>query len=386
MLRRTFSALSAGISFELSDVQREMQQTARKFAREVVAPQAAELDRTMAYPKEIFDKAWELGLINMHVPEYAGGLGAGCLDGVLVQEEISWGCTGVSTALEANSLAAAPLLAAGNKEVIKKYLGRLTEEPLQASYCVTEPDAGSDVSGIKTVSEKKGDKWVINGQKMWITGAGHANWFFVLTKSKDGFVAFVVESNTPGVTLGPKELNMGQRCSDTRGIRFEEVVVPEENMVGAVGQGFKVAMKAFDFTRPPVAIAAVGLAQRALDEAVEYSKQRKTMGKTISEHQGVSFMLADMAAGIECGRLMTHRAAWEIDQGRRNTYFASCAKLMASEHAIKCANDGIQIFGGNGYNCGYPMEKLFRDSKIFTIYEGTSQIQRMIISRALLDK
>lgn len=379
-------AAEGGLNFQLSDSQREMKETAYKFAREEIVPKAAELDRTMEYPKEILKKAWDLGLVNMHIPEEFGGIGASCLDGVIVQEELAWGCSGCSTAIEANSLAAAPLLTGhANKALLKKYLGRLTEEPLVASYAVTEPGAGSDVSGIKTTSVKKGNEWVINGQKMWITGAGHANWFFVLTKSADGFVAFVVESNTPGVTLGPKEINMGQRCSDTRGIQFEDVVVPEENMVGKVGQGFKIAMGAFDFTRPPVAIGAIGLARRAMEEARDYALQRKTMGKLIAEHQAVSFMIADMAAGIECARLMTHKAAWEIDQGRRNTYFASCAKLMASEHAVKCASDAIQIFGGNGFNTGYPVEKLYRDSKIFTIYEGTSQIQKLIISRSVFD-
>lgn len=386
LLAAVASGSDCGLSFGLSSQQQEFQSIARKFAREQIAPQAAELDRTGEYPMELFKAAWELGLVNMHTPEDCGGIAAGCVDGVIVQEELSWGCTGVSTALEANSLAAAPIIAGASKALQKKYLGRLSEAPLQASYAVTEPSAGSDVAGIKTTSEKKGDQWVINGEKMWITGAGKANWFFVLTKSKeDGFVGFVVDADTPGVQVGKKEINMGQRCSDTRGITFTDVVVPAENMVGAPGQGFKVAMKAFDFTRPPVAIGAVGLAQRALDEATKYSLERKTMGKNIADHQAVSFMLADMAAGIEASRLLTYKAAWELDNGKRNTYYASSAKLLASEHAVKCANDAIQIFGGNGFNTGYPVEKLFRDSKIFTIYEGTSQIQRLIISRAVLD-
>lgn len=380
------AASGDGLCFGLGDQQREFQSIARKFAREEIAPVAADLDRTGEYPMELFKKAWELGLVNMHTPEDCGGIAAGCLDGVIVQEELSWGCTGVSTALEANSLAAAPIIAGASKALQKKYLGRLAEAPLQASYAVTEPGTGSDVAGIKTTSVKKGDKWVINGQKMWITGAGKANWFFVLTKSKeDGFVGFIVDADTPGVEVGKKEINMGQRCSDTRGITFTDVVVPEENVVGAPGQGFKIAMKAFDFTRPPVAIGAVGLAQRALDEASKYSLERKTMGKVIAEHQAVAFMLADMAAGVEAARLLTYKAAWELDNGRRNTYYASCAKLLASEHAVKCASDAIQIFGGNGFNTGYPVEKLYRDSKIFTIYEGTSQIQRLIVSRGVLD-
>ncbi|CUI14321.1 acyl-CoA dehydrogenase, putative [Bodo saltans] len=384
LLGGSAAAAEGGMNFSLSDSQQEFQETARRFAKEKVIPAAAELDRTMEYPKEIFNEAWKLGLVNMHIPASCGGLDAGCLDGVIVQEELSYGCSGVSTALEANSLASAPVIIAASDAQKKKYLGRLTEEPLQAAYCVTEPGAGSDVAGLKTFAEKKGDKWVINGQKMWITNGGVANWYFVLAKSKDGFVSFIVDADTPGITRGKKEINMGQRCSDTRGITFENVAVPEENLIGKVGDGFKYAMKAFDFTRPPVAIGAVGLARRAMDESRQYALQRKTMGKNIAEHQAVAFMIADMAAGIEAARLLTYRAAWEIDQGRRNTYFASCAKLLAAEHCQKCVTDAVQIFGGNGFNTGYPVEKLYRDSKIFSIYEGTSQIQRLIISRDVL--
>ena len=379
------AATGEGLSFSLSDAQKEFQDTARRFAKEKIAPVAAELDRTMEYPHALFEEAWKLGLVNMHIPAAVGGLDAGCLDGVIVQEELSWGCCGVASALKINDIAVTPITIAGNDAQKKKYLGRLTEEPLKAAYCVTEPGAGSDVAGIKTTAEKRGDKWVLNGQKMWITNGGVANWYFVLAKSKDGFVSFIVDADTPGITRGKKEINMGQRCSDTRGITFEEVAVPEENLLGKVGDGFKYAMKAFDFTRPPVAIGAVGLARRAFDESTAYALQRKTMGKSIAEHQAVAFMLADMAAGIEAARLLTYRAAWEIDQGRRNTYFASSAKLLAAEHCQKCVTDAVQIFGGNGFNTGYPVEKLYRDSKIFSIYEGTSQIQRLIISRHVLD-
>lgn len=399
MLRRSVASLFAAtaptlcavtdleqMSFNLSPTQKEIQATAKKFAIDVIKPAAADLDKSMAYPKEIFTEAWKLGLVNLHIPAEYGGCGFGTLDGVVITEELSWGCTGVSTALEANGLAEAPLLVAANDAQKKKYLGRMTEEPLQAAYCVTEPVAGSDVSGIKTFAEKQGDKWVLNGSKMWITNGGPANWYFVLAKSKDGFVGFILDADTPGVTRGPKEINMGQRCSDTRGISFDNVIIPDENVLGKVGDGFKIAMKAFDRTRPPVAMGAVGLARRAMEEAKAYALQRKTMGKVIAEHQAVAFMIADMAAGIECARLLTYKAAWEIDQGRRNTYYASCAKLFASEHVQKVTTDAIQVFGGNGFNTGYPVEKLFRDAKIYQIYEGTSQIQRMIISRHVFDQ
>jgi acyl-CoA dehydrogenase len=294
--------------------------------------------------------------------------------------------------MEGNGLASAPVIIAGTEEQKKKYLGRLTEAPLMAAYCVTEPGAGSDVAGLATTAVKKGDEWVINGSKMWITNGGVADWYFVLAKTDPnakagaGFTGFIVDADTPGVGKGRKEINMGQRCSDTRGITFEDVVVPDANRLGAEGVGFKIAMGAFDHTRPPVASGAVGLARRAMDEAIAYATQRKTMGVPIAQHQSVAFMIADMAIGIEASRLLTHKAAWMIDQGTRNTMYASMAKAFAADHANKVAADAVQIFGGNGFNTEYPVEKLMRDAKIYQIYEGTSQIQRLIISREIFSK
>lgn len=250
----------------------------------------------------------------------------------------------------------------------------------------------SDVAGIKTSAVKKGNEWVLNGQKMWITNGGKANWYFVLAKTDasapagKAFTGFIVDADSPGIQVGKKEMNMGQRCSDTRGIAFEQVVVPDANRLGSVGDGFKIAMGAFDITRPAVAAGAVGLARRALDEATKYSMERKTMGRPICEHQAIAFMLADMAIGVETSRLMVWRSASMIDQGKRNTYYASIAKAFASETANKCAADAVQVFGGYGFNSEYPVEKLMRDAKIFMLYEGTSQIQRLVISRMLLDK
>ena len=390
MMRKTLQRLGGApvgefIGFGLTEMQQNLQSTARKFAKEVMAPKAAEYDKTMKYPMEIFKAAWELGLCNTHIPESCGGLNLGTLDGCIITEELAWACSGMGTAIEANALAAAPVIVAGSDAQKKKYLGRLTEAPLLAAYCVTEPGAGSDVAGVKTFAERKGNVWIVNGSKMWITNGGVANWFFLLAKSKEGFVGFVLDANTPGITLGAKEINLGQRCSDTRGITFENVVIPNENVLGKPGDGFKIAMKAFDRTRPPVAMGAVGVARRAMEEATKYATERKTMGKPIAEHQSIAFMLADMAIGVEAARLLTYRAAWEIDCGRRNSYYASCAKAFAADHCNKVVTDALQIFGGNGFNTGYPMEKLFRDAKIYQIYEGTSQIQRLIISRAVID-
>lgn len=370
-----------GLSFGFTEAQMQIRDTTAKFAREKMLPAAAEFDRTMEYPHALFKEAWELGLCNMHIPEKYGGIDSSIVDGLIVHEEMSYACTGMSTAFEGNNLAEAPLLVACNEAQGKKYLGRMIEEPLYAAYCVTEPTGGSDVSGMKTFAKKQGDKWVVNGQKMWITNGGVANWFFLLATSDEGFIAFIVDADTPGIKLGAKEVMLGQRCSDTRGISFEDVVIPAENVLGEPSYGFKIAMKAFDKTRPPVAMGAVGLCRRATDEAAKYARERMSMGKYIGEHQGVAFMLADMAAGTESARLMTYRSGWELDQGRRNTYYASIAKMLASQHAEFCATSAIQIFGGNGYSTGYPLEKLYRDCKIFSIYEGTTQIQHEVVSR-----
>ncbi|XP_022125954.1 probable medium-chain specific acyl-CoA dehydrogenase, mitochondrial isoform X2 [Pieris rapae] len=383
---------TTGLCFELSDEQKALQELARKFTREEITPVAAQYDKSGEYPWPIVKKAWELGLMNGHIPEHCGGLNMGVFDGCLIGEEFAFGCTGIATALEASGLGQTPVIIAGNKEQQKKYLGRLVDEPLVAAYCVTEPGAGSDVAGVKTKAVKKGDEWIINGQKMWITNGGVANWYFVLARTNPdpkcpaskAFTGFIVERDWPGVNPGRKEMNMGQRASDTRGISFEDVRVPKENVLLGEGDGFKIAMGAFDKTRPPVASGATGLAARALYEATKYALERKTFGVPIATHQAVAFMLADMAIGVESARLAWQKAAWMVDHGQRNTLMASVAKCHASEIANKAATDAVQIFGGNGFNTEYPVEKLMRDAKIYQIYEGTSQIQRLIISREIL--
>ncbi|XP_076004459.1 medium-chain specific acyl-CoA dehydrogenase, mitochondrial isoform X2 [Genypterus blacodes] len=385
---------SAGYCFEFTDQQKEFQELARKFAREEIVPVAAAYDRSGEYPFPIIKKAWELGLVNNHIPEEYGGMGLSGFDCCLITEELAFGCTGMQTAIEANSLGQMPVILAGNDAQKRKYLGRMTEEPLMCAYCVTEPGAGSDVSGVKTRAVKTGDEYVVNGQKMWITNGGKANWYFLLARTNPdpkcppskAFTGFIVEADTPGILIGRKELNMGQRCSDTRGITFEDVRIPKENVLIQEGAGFKIAMGAFDMTRPPVAAGATGLAQRALEEATNYAMERKTFGRVIAEHQAVSFLLAEMAMKVELARLSYQRAAWEVDQGRKNTYYASIAKAFAGDIANQVASDAVQVFGGNGFNSEYPVEKLMRDAKIYQIYEGTAQIQRMIIAREHLGK
>lgn len=382
------------LSFALTEQQLQFQQVALKFAKEEIAPKAAEYDKSGKFPWDLVKQAHKLGLMNPSVPEKYGGPACSGVETVLVTEALSYGCSGIQLAIMGPSLALAPLLLAGTEEQKKKYAGMLMAEPLIASYCVTEPGAGSDVAGVKTKAELKGDKWVLNGSKAWITGGGHAVWFFVLartdpdpkTSAGKAFTAFIVDGDTPGIIRGKKELNLGQRCSDTRAITFEDVAVPKENILGVPGAGFKIAMGAFDTTRPGVAAGALGLAWRCLDEASKYALDRKTFGVPIAAHQGVSFMLADMAINLELARLATYRAASDLDQGIRNSYFASVAKCFAADSAMQAALNAVQVFGGNGYNSEFPVEKLMRDAKIYQIYEGTSQIQRMVISRQLLQR
>jgi len=380
---------AVGMNFDINDDQKELLDLAERFTKDEIIPNAPHYDQTGEYPWPVLKKAHELGLMNLHIPQEYGGMGLGTLDGCLMTEKMAYGCTGIMTAIEANGLGSMPIMIAGNEQQKKKYLGMLLEEPVMCAYGVTEPGAGSDVAGIKTKAVKKGDDWVINGQKMWITNGGVASFYFVLARTdpdpkcpaSKAFTGFIVDRDTPGLTPGRKEQNMGQRASDTRGITFEDVVVPKENVLIGEGAGFKVAMGAFDKTRPPVAAGAVGIAQRALDEATKYATERKAFGVPILNHQAVAFMLADMAIGIESSRLCYMKAGWQADNGVRNTYMASIAKCLAGDVANKAATDAVQVFGGNGFNCEYPVEKLMRDAKIYQIYEGTAQIQRIIIGR-----
>jgi acyl-CoA dehydrogenase len=379
------------INLDLSNEQKSLIELARQFGEKEMLPRVEHHDKTGEYPWEVIKKAHAVGLMNTHIPQEYGGLGLGTLDGCLIAEELSSFCSGMYTAIEANGLAQAPVIIAGNDEQKKQFLGPMTEEASLAAYCVTEPGAGSDVQGIKTKAIKKGDEYIINGSKMWITNGSVAKWYFVLAytdpeKGVKGMTGFIVPTDTPGIEVGKKEWNMGQRCSDTRGITFTDVKIPAKYRLGAEGEGFKIAMAAFDHTRPPVAAGAVGVARAAYQHAVRYAGERKTFGVPIAKHQAVSFMIAEMAMQIEAARMLVWKAAYEIDQGRRNTLYAAMAKAFAADMCNKVCTDAVQIFGGYGYSTEYPVEKLYRDSKIFQIYEGTSQIQRLIISKEIFDR
>ncbi len=378
------------IDFSITDEQKALRDLARDFAKNEMIPKAEHHDHTGEYPKEILKKAFDVGLMNMHIPAEYGGAGLGVLDELIASEELFFGCSGMATAILANNLALAPVLLGASPDTMKKFIQPMTEQFMLAAYAVTEPGAGSDVAGIRTTAKRVGDEYVINGSKMWITNAGHADWFFVLAKTDPnaghkGMTGFIVDAKTPGIILGKKRKEYGTAMFDTRSVTFEEVKVPKENMIGKEGDGFKIAMGAFDQTRPAVAIGAVGVARAALEHSVRYANTRNAFGKPISVNQGVSFILAEMARDIEAGRLLCWQSAWLIDKGYRNTYQASIAKVFCADMAMRVTTDAVQIFGGYGFNEEYPVEKLMRDAKIFQIYEGTSQIQRVIISKFLND-
>src|SRR6476620_10972845 len=357
-------------------------------AAKEIRPGAWEYDKDGAWPEDVLRKAWEVGLMNSHVPEEYGGPGASYLDGCIIEEELSWGCSGITTSLGANGLASAPLSVAGSDELKKQYLGMLTEDFTLASFCLTEPDAGSDVSGMRTTAVRKGDKYVINGSKCFITNGGYADWYTVYAKTdKDaghrGISAFVVPKDET-VTVDKKEDKLGQRASNTATITFNETEVPAENLLGEENHGFKLAMQTLDFTRPGVAGLAVGIARAAFEFASEYSKERVQFGVTIAMHQAAAFMIADMATKVEAGRLLTWKSAVLLDQGQRNTLVASHAKRFAADSAMEVTIDAVQVYGGYGFIKEYPVEKLMRDAKIMQIYEGTAQVQRLVIAREVL--
>jgi acyl-CoA dehydrogenase len=381
--------VQTGISFDLTDEQKMLQKMARDFAASEITPVAEEYDREAKFPEEIFHKARELGIVNMNIPEEYGGVGASALDEVIVAEELAYGCTGISTSISTNGLGSLPIILAGNEEQKSYWLGeRLVDNGEFVSYGVTEAAAGSNVVGIETRAERRNGHYVINGSKTFITNASHANFFTIFAKTDPaaghrGMSAFIVDRDSPGVKVGRKFDKLGQRASDTAEIVFEDVEVPAENLLGQEGQGFYLAMKVFDYSRPGVAAAAVGLQRRALEESVKYAKERHAFGVPIYQHQAIGHKIADMAINYEASRLLVWQSAWAVDHGMSNAKLAAYAKAFAADMATKAAVDAVQVFGGYGFMKEYPVEKLLRDVKIFQIYEGTSEIQRNIIVREL---
>ena len=384
----TTEATGTGVSFALTDEQKALRDLAHEFAEKEIRPKAAEYDEHQTHPADVIAKAHEVGLMNPHVPEEFGGSGLGGFEGVLIGEELCWGCSGIGTSIVANILGALPMLIAGTEEQRREWLPPLLEEPILTSFALTEPNAGSDVSGIQTTAVRHGDDYVINGSKMFITNAGHASWVVVFASTDNdaghrGLTAFVVPTDLDGVVVEKHLDKMGQRATDTSALAFQDVKVPARNRLGEEGQGFKIAMQTLDRTRPGTAAGAVGVARAAFEHAVEYSKERVQFEQPIAMNQGVNFLVADMAAEIEASRLLVWQAAWLLDQGERATLQSSYAKRFAADTAMKVTTDAVQIFGGYGYIKEYPVEKLMRDAKLFQIYEGTSQIQRLVIAREI---
>src|SRR5215208_3622079 len=381
---------AGGISFALSGEQRALRERAREFAEKEIRPRAAGYDEHAAHPADVIVKAHDVGLMNVHLPEEYGGLGLPGFAGVLIGEELSWGCSGICVSVVANTLGSAPVLIAGTDEQKREWLPPLADAPILCSFGLSEPDAGSDVARIKTSAERRDDEYVLNGSKTFITNADHAAWTVVFAKTDPkkghrGLSAFIVPMDAPGVTIEKHLDKMGQRATDTSAFALTDVVVPAANRLGEEGDGFKIAMQTLDFTRPGTAAGAVGVAQAAYELARDYARERVQFGQPIAMHQGVSFLVADMAAEIEAARLLTWQAAWMLDNGygRKATLYSSFAKRFAADTAMKVTTDAVQVFGGYGYIKEYPVEKLMRDAKLFQIYEGTSQIQRLVIAREI---
>jgi acyl-CoA dehydrogenase len=377
------------VDLTLTDEQKDLRELAHSFAEKDIRPVAWEYDKDGTWPDDVLRKAWDVGLMNTHLPEEYGGPGLDYLSGCLIEEEMGWGCSGIGTSLTCNGLATAPIMLGGSEETKRKYLGMLSEEFKLASFCLTEPDAGSDVSGMRTTAVKMGDKYVINGSKCFITNGGYADYYTVYAKTDKeaghkGISAFVVDRNLDGVTVDKKEDKLGQRASNTATISFNDVAIPAENLLGEENHGFKLAMMTLDRTRPGVAAMAVGIARAAFEFATEYSKERVQFGVPIAMHQAIQFMIADMATKVEAGRLLTWQSASLLDQGKRNTLASSHAKRFAADSAMEVTTDAVQVYGGYGFIKEYPVEKLMRDAKIMQLYEGTSQIQRLVIAREVL--
>ena len=377
------------IDLTLSDEQKALQELARDFAQKEIAPVAPELDRTCKYPFDLLKHAHKLGLLNLTIEEACGGGGLGWLDACIVGEELAAADAGFATAANANELALTPLHLAASGEQKKKFITPIARDGGFAAFCVTEPSAGSDVAAMRTRAEKRGDEYILNGTKHFITNGDVAQLYtvFALTdpeKKHRGMSCFAVAADSPGVTHQHMGEKMGHRASDTAEIVFDGVHVPAENLIGGEGGGFKIAMETFDRTRVGIGAAGVGVARAALEASVKFLKERQQFGQPIANFQGLQFMLADMAIKIETARLAVYHAAWLVDRNLAYAFASAIAKAYGSDVAMQVTTDAVQLHGGYGYYADYKVEKYMRDAKLLQIYEGTNQVQRVIIARALL--
>jgi len=377
------------IDFQLTEDQVALQEMAHEFAANEMRPKAAAYDQGHAFPEDVMRKAFEVGFLTCAVPAEYGGVGLGDLDTAIVSEELAWGCAGMYTTMMANSLAFTPILLFGTDEQKKRFFAPFLKTMAFASYCLTEREAGSDTSAIKTTARKDGPDYVLNGSKCFITNGGVASLYVIFANSAPekgprGLSVFVVPRDTPGLSVGKVEDKFGHRASNTTELFFEDVRVPAANLLGREGLGFIAAMRTFDKTRAAVGAAGVGIARAALEHAVEYSKTRVQFGKPIATFQATAFKLAQMAMDVEAARLVVWRAAWLMDHGKPNGKESAMAKCLGSDVAMRNALEALQIFGGYGYMKDYPVEKLVRDAKLLQIYEGTNEIQRLVISRDVI--
>ncbi len=379
------------IDFQLTDEQAALQTKARAFALNEILPHSLYFDQTGEFPLDIIGKAHKSGLMNLGIPKEYGGPGYGSIESVLVVEEIAAACAGMTTSIYVNDLGTTPIILAGSEEQKQKWLRPLTKKLSFVSFATSEPGMGSDVAGIQTAYERKGDTFVLNGNKFWITNGNHADLFVIFarqrgTKRHSGLSAFVVPKDTEGLSTAKPLKKLGHRASDTAAVILRNVEVSTQNLLGSEGMGFLLAMMTFVKTRPAIGAMATGLARSAMEYALNYAKQRDAFEHKISSFQAIQTMVADMYARIEAMRLLTWRAAWMVDQktdGNLANVVSSCAKLVGAEDAMKIVTNALQIYGGKGYLEQYPIQKLFRDAKLYQIYEGTSQIQQYVISRFL---
>ena len=379
-----------GPSFELSEEQRIIQDSARKFSRNEIIPQAPSFDESGEFPNELIKKANSLGFQNLLVPDTLGGAGLSNIETCVVIEELAYGCAGVSTSLVVNDLALLPILIGGNDQQKSQFVEPIVTQGKLASFCLSEPGAGSDVAGMSSRVQPVDGGYCLTGNKQWITNGGYASQYTVFatidaSKKHKGICCLVVPADSEGVSHGPHENKLGQRCSNTTTVSFDNVFVPESARIGSEGGGFVIAMKTLDASRPMTAAIALGVSSRALGEALAYAKERKQFGRAIADFQAVQFMLADAATELQAARHLTHHSAWLADVGKKNSLESSMAKRFSADVAMKITTDAVQIFGGYGYTKDYPVEKLMRDAKLLQIYEGTSQIQRIVIARELLE-
>lgn len=377
------------IDFTLTDEQRQLRALAAEFAREQVIPVAAEHDRAESFPRQVIERAAEVGLLNVIVPEHAGGLDLGMLEECLLAEELAYGCMGIYSILMASELGITPILLAGTSEQQTRFLAPLTDGPRLAAFALSEPNNGSDAAAMRTRARLDGDEWVLDGTKSWITNGGVADVTVVFATTDPAgrtgtSVALVVPADAAGFSHNKIHHKMGQRAAQTAELVLDGVRVPRENLLGEVGDGFRIAMRTLDRTRIPVAAGSVGVARRALEESVRYARQREAFGRRIAEFQAIQFKLADMLMGVNTARLATWHAAWLVDRGLPHSTESALAKAYASEVGFRAANEAIQVFGGYGYVGEYPVEKLLRDVKLNQIYEGTNEIQRVVMARSLL--